>query len=446
MAAVAQAFGTSPGWEVVANEPFSSARKWSAVEFASHGTIYFGAPDVLLADGERSDVMATVQQRSKEGFRVLLLARAEKPLTAALPESVVPLAVLLFEDTLRDDVGQILAFFAEQGVSIKVISGDNIDTVAAVAARAGVPGAHEAIDARTLPDDVGELAQVLGTATVFGRVTPHQKRDMVGALQSEGRIVAMTGDGVNDVLALKDADMGIAMGSGSAASRGVAELVLMDDRFATLPEVVARGRRVINNIERVANLFVTKATYAVLLTAIIGIQRIEFPFLPRHLTLIGTFSIGLPGIFLALAPDESLVKPGFLRRVLGFSVPTGIIAAFGAWIAYLLARSGIESATPEMAEQILAEARTTATVTLLAIGLIVLVVVSRPLKPWKVLLAASMAGLYALVMAIRPLHDYFVLDLPSADTWITSAGIVAVAGALIVGVAQLSTGNVGRSN
>jgi cation-transporting ATPase E len=243
----------------------------------------------------------------------------------------------------------------------------------------------------------------------------------------------MTGDGVNDVLALKDADMGIAMGSGTSASRGVAQLVLLDNRFATLPEVLAQGRKVINNIERVANLFVTKAAYAVLLTAIIGIQQVEFPFLPRHLTLIGTFSIGLPGLFLALAPNVNLVRPGFLKRVLRFSIPAGFAAGLATWIIYTYARS---QGSDDLTAAELADARSAATITLLGIGLVVLVVVSRPLRVWKVALAATMAGLYALVLVSDYARDYFELTIPDANIW-TAAGIAVLAAGAVVAVTPL---------
>jgi cation-transporting ATPase E len=311
-----------------------------------------------------------------------------------------------------------------------------VATVEAVAERAGVPHASASVDARELPDD-DSLAAALDTTTVFGRVTPHQKRSMVGALQAKGRVVAMTGDGVNDVLALKDSDMGIAMGSGSSASRGVAQLVLLDNRFATLPEVLAQGRKVINNIERVANLFVTKATYALLLTAIIGIQRVEFPFLPRHLTLIGTFSIGLPGMVLALAPNTNLVQPGFLGRVIRFSLPAGTLAGLATWLVFLYARDGSE-ATPEVAQ--LADARTAATITLLGISLVVLVVVSRPLKVWKVALAVFMGMLHTVLMVVEPTRDYFELTVPDADVWAACALAVGATGALIVAVPMLVPG------
>jgi cation-transporting ATPase E len=321
--------------------------------------------------------------------------------------------MVLLEDTVREDAPEILAFFEEQGVDLKVISGDNPATVAAVARRAGVPNAEHGLDARTLPDDPAELAEVVGREWVFGRVTPHQKRAMVHALQANGRTVAMTGDGVNDVLALKDADMGIAMGAGSASTRAVAQLVLLDNRFATLPRVLAEGRRVINNIERVANLFITKAAYAVLITALVGIIGSPFPFLPRQLTLIGTFSIGVPGFFLALAPNEALVRPGFLERVLRFSLPAGTVAGTVTFLLYEFVRRSDDVT--------LDEARTAATITLLTIGLAILIVISRPMRPWKLGLAAAMAGLYSLTMAVPFLRDYFELDVPPREAMIAVA-------------------------
>ena len=230
------------------------------------------------------------------------------------------------------------------------------------------------------------------------------------ALQAQGMTVAMTGDGVNDVLALKDADMGIAMGSGSSATRAVAQLVLLDNKFSTLPQVLAEGRRVINNIERVANLFITKATYAVLLTVLVGLSGAPFPFLPRQLTLIGTFSIGVPGFFLALSANEALVRPGFLRRVLRYSIPAGIVAGGIAYTVYEVTR--------RMNDVTLAEARTGATVTLLSAGLVVLIVVSRPLQLWKVGLSLMMAALYISVLAIDFLRKYFQLDLPPNEAWL----------------------------
>lgn len=426
MAAIKLAHPPPDGWRLVDVQPFSAARKWSAATFADRGTYCVGAPDVLFAPDDPGRELADAEAAA--GRRVLLVTRTDAIDRGVLSDRREPLALILLEDEVRSDAREILSFFADQGVHIKVISGDNVATVAAVAKRAGVPAADAMVDAREL-DDVA-LLESLEHATVFGRVTPHQKRAMVGALQAHGRVVAMTGDGVNDVLALKDADMGIAMGSGSEASRGVAQLVLLDNRFATLPEVLAQGRKVINNIERVANLFVTKAMYALLLTALIGLQRIEFPFLPRQLTLIGTFSIGVPGFVLALAPNVDLVRPGFLRRVLRLSIPAGCIAAVATWLVYLHAR-----ARGPLTEAALADARSAATITLLGIGLVVLVVVSRPLRLWKVGLAAVMAGMYALILAWPRTRHYFELTIPDARMWAACAIGVAAAGVAIVAVA-----------
>ena len=411
--------GDTGGWTPVGATPFSSARKWSAMEFRSHGAFYFGAPDVIA--GDLPDVMSRVAVHAEAGRRTLLLARSPEPLAdETLPESRTPLALILLEDTIRPDAPEILAFFREQGVNLKVISGDHTATVAAVAQRAGIPNAHNHMDARELPEDTDEMAAALADNAVFGRVTPQQKQAMVGALQSRGHTVAMTGDGVNDVLALKNADMGIAMGSGSASTRAVAQLVLLDNSFATLPEVLAQGRKVINNVERVANLFVTKAAYAVLLTVLVGIFTVEYPFLPRHLTLVGTFSIGVPGLFLALAPSTELIRPGFLTRVLRFSVPAGVLAAVASFFVYEIARRHDEVTLPE--------ARTVATFTLLGVGLVILVVISRPLRPWKVGLAAAMGGSYLIVMVWPWARNFFELDVPPAWMWIPTIAAVVIAG------------------
>jgi len=436
LAAIIAVHPSPPDWEVGECMPFSSARKWAATEFVGHGVYYLGAPDILF-DADDSTERELAHEAAAKGIRVLLVTKADGEWQGEhLAERRDPVALILLEDTVRPDAAEILAFFREQGVTLKVISGDNPATVAAVARRAGVePTAGESqqlvgFDARELPDDEEMLAEVLDSTTVFGRVTPHQKRAMVHALQSRGHTVAMTGDGVNDVLALKDADMGIAMGSGSAAARAVSQLVLLDNRFATLPKVLAEGRRVINNIERVANLFITKAAYAVLLTALVGVAGAPFPFLPRQLTLIGTFSIGVPGFFLALAPNHSLVEPGFLSRVLRFSIPAGAVAGSVTYVVYEVVR--------RLDDVSLAEARTAATATLLLFGLVILVLISRPLRPWKVGLAAAMAGLYILTMTVPALRDYFELELPrtAAWLWVGCAGIVGAVG--ITAITHLS--------
>ena len=255
-------------WAVTGNVPFSSARKWSSSTFGEHGSWVLGAAEMILPDAP-PELSEQIRAQSALGRRVLLLAHSSAaPADDELPDGIVPSALVMIEDRIRDDAARTLAYFCEQDVDLKVISGDNPVTVGAVAERAGLPDADNVIDARSLPtDDPERLANAVEATTVFGRVTPHQKREMVGALQSRGHVVAMTGDGVNDVLALKDADVGIAMASGSEATRAVAQVVLLDSNFSGLPHVVAEGRRVINNIERVAAVFLNKTTYAILLAS-----------------------------------------------------------------------------------------------------------------------------------------------------------------------------------
>jgi len=423
LGAVGQAF-ESPGWDRSGSVAFSSARKWSAASFADQGSWVFGAPEMVLAHVRPDDpVRRRADDLASEGRRVLVLAHSNASLDGeSLPGDLEPAALVLLAEKVRPDAAETLAYFADQGVTLKVISGDNPRTVAAVARSVGLPGAEEAIDGRELPEDQAELAEVLEQHSVFGRVTPQQKRAMVGALQSKGHVVAMTGDGVNDALALKDADIGVAMGSGAAATRAVAQLVLLDGKFATMPGVVAEGRRVIANIERSANLFVTKTVYAVLLALVVVATGWLYPFLPRHLTIVSTFTIGIPGFFLALAPNKRRYVPGFLERVVRFCVPAGIVAGTASLIAYALAK---------YEENLVSrEARTTTTLVLVAVGLWVLVILARPFSRWKGFLVGSMVGAVVLILVIEPLRDFYALQLPD---WriVGEAGLVA-AGAIFV--------------
>ena len=425
--AIADAFPLSPSRTPTDRVAFSSARKWASTTFDDGTTWYLGAPDVLTGDPAAAERVAA---HAADGRRVIALATGAAPNEEALPSDLTAVALVLLEDQIRPDAPEILGYFAKQGITLRVISGDHPTTVSAVAARAGVPGATKYIDARDLIDDADALSDTMDDMVVFGRVTPHQKRAMVKALQARGHVVAMTGDGVNDVLALKEADMGIAMGAGSAATRSVAQLTLLDNRFSTLPTVLAEGRRVINNIERVANLFVVKATYAVLLAAATGAFAVPFPFLPRHLTLIGTFSIGVPGFFLALAPNARRARPGFVNRVLRFSLPAGFVAAVATFVVYQVLRTS-DDAT-------LAEARTAAALVLLGVGLVVLGQLARPLTATNVTLIVSMGLAYLLAMIIGPVRDYFILDAPPAWGWWVVGVATLVAGSLIVVLPRLA--------
>ncbi len=425
LAAIGAALPPPDGWSRRAATPFSSARKWSAATFADHGTWVLGAPEMVLPRASADDpVRARANELAAQGTRVLVLAHSPGSLEGeALPTPMQPAALVVLEEKVRPDAADTLAYFADQGVALKVISGDNPRTVAAVAARVGLAGADAPVDARELPEDPAELAEVLEAHTVYGRVTPQQKRAMVHALQSRGHVVAMTGDGVNDALALKDADIGVAMGSGAAATRAVAKLVLLDSRFATLPGVVAEGRRVIANIERSANLFVTKTVYAVVIAVMVVLLNWKYPFLPRHLTIISDFTIGIPGFFLALAPNTRRYVPGFIRRVLRFCVPAGVVIGAAALVAYGVARYG--------ANQTVTESRTTATLVVAVIALWVLVVLARPINWWRGLLVAAMIGAVALIVAVPPFRSFFALALPAGHVVWQAAVIAAVGVALV---------------
>jgi len=421
--AVAVAYPAPEGWHAARVIPFSSARKWSAASFGDLGSWVLGAPDVLAGDGTGpvADSVNRVAERIAAGNRVLLLARSSGGLNgdASLPPDLEPVALVVLEELLRPEAAETLAFFARQGMTLKVISGDNPVTVAAIAARVGLVGSDDAVDARHLPDDPQALADLAEATTVFGRVQPQQKRALVAALQARGHVVAMTGDGVNDVLALKDADIGVALGAGSSAARSVAQLVLLDNSFGSLPAVVAEGRRVIANVERVANLFVTKTVYATLLAVAVGVAQLPFPFLPRQLTGISSLTIGIPAFLLALAPNTDRARPGFLQRVASFALPVGTVAAVATFASYALARAeGIG----------LPAARTSATCVLCAIGLWVLALLYRPLNPARRLLLVAMAVAFLVVIVVARLREFYGLTLPPIWTWTQTIAIAMAAG------------------
>ncbi|HVM52997.1 MAG TPA: HAD-IC family P-type ATPase [Acidimicrobiales bacterium] len=416
--------GSDPGWTLEQAVPFSSGRKWGGATFVEHGSWVLGAPDVLLAADD--PLQRTVGEKAASGARVILLATATSPLGNGTPSGAVPVALIGLEEDIRAEAPDTIAFFREQGVEIKIISGDHPSTVGAVAERVGVPGGDAPIDARSLPEDLVELGQVLESSAVFGRVQPHQKRAMVRALQQRGHVVAMTGDGVNDVLALKDADMGVAMGSGSGASRGVAQLVLLDDSFASLPSVVAEGRRVIANVERVANLFVTKSVYAALLAVAVGIAQLPFPFFPRHLTIISSLTIGIPAFFLALAPNDRRSRPGFVGRVARFAVPAGAVAAVATFTGYAVA--GREAGVT------LVQERTSAVIVLFLVAMWVLVILARPFNEWKSALLGAMALTFLVTLATPGIREIFDLSLPPLVLTLAVVGVAAMA----IGVLELS--------
>lgn len=446
--------------------PFSSARKWSAVRFsnvvvAGSGeeagvgadgqlSYFLGAADVLSVPG--SEVAKEAERFAQEGYRVLLFAssplslqevRAEEKGASSTASSLTPtllrpLALIVLEQKIRDDAFSTIEFFHRENVEVKVISGDNAISVAEVAHRAGIES-DVTVDARTLPAlDAGEpFDEAIERGTVFGRVTPEQKRAMVGALQRCGHTVAMTGDGVNDVLALKDADIGVAMGSGSPASRSVAQLVLLNNSFATLPRVVAEGRRVIGNIERVANLFLTKTVYSIVLASIIGLFGIAFPFQPVHVTITGWFTIGIPAFILSLAPNHEPAQPGFASRVLRLALPSGLVIGFATVLFWILHLPGAGAS-----EQLRAQAATATLVVLILLGLWILGIVARPYTWWKVLLLVVSAGAYVVIFTVPVIAKAFFLDVSNGELMVHAFVFAFVGACCIEVVHRLNRGGV----
>ncbi|MCX5185433.1 cation-translocating P-type ATPase [Streptomyces sp. NBC_00268] len=424
--AIINSYPDSEDWRCTESLPFSSARKYSGASFSEgngeSSTWLLGAPDVLLPDGDPA--LAETERLNEDGLRVLLLTKASKDLDdPEVTRAARPAALVVLEQRLRPDAADTLRYFAEQDVKAKVISGDNAVSVGAVAGKLGLSGT--VVDARHLPDEKEEMAKSLDKGTVFGRVTPQQKRDMVGALQSRGHTVAMTGDGVNDVLALKDADIGVSMGSGSEATRAVAQIVLLNNSFSTLPSVVAEGRRVIGNITRVATLFLVKTVYSVLLAILVVCWRVEYPFLPRHLTLLSTLTIGIPAFFLALAPNTERARPHFVRRVMRYSIPGGVVAAVATFVTYLVARHHYTGPGELDAET------SAATLTLFLISMWVLAIIARPYTWWRVVLVASMGLAFLVVLIVPWLQHFFALKLVGVQMPWIAVGISVVAAATL---------------
>lgn len=411
--------------------PFNSKWKYSGVQCAGHAWI-LGAPDVLLSEGIAAD---TAKEFGDRGLRVLAFGRVEGTLQspdgdagmADAPSVGEPVLVTLGQQ-LRPDARETLDFFDTQDVDLKIISGDNPDSVAAVA-RGATDRELVAVDARTL-DDLGEadFDDEVARANVFGRVRPEQKQQMVESLHRAGRTVAMTGDGVNDVLALKKADIGVAMGAGAPATRSVAQLVLLTNRFSALPKVVGEGRRVIGNIERVANLFLTKTVYSVVLALVVAVMGISFPFQPIHVTITGWFTIGIPAFILALAPNNERPRDGFLRRVLSLAVPSGLLVGGVAVALWIAVYPGGDA--PEIER---AQAGTAVLLALIVMGLWVLGIVARPLVWWKILLLVGCVAGYVLLFTVPFLRELVLLE--PGDTRLMLLGLVVGAvGALVIEV------------
>lgn len=458
--------------------PFSSARKWSAVQYAQssgeYETWYMGAPEVLLSAinyANTNEILEKVNSYAELGERVLLLAKVSSVENSevnsvtetdktfgdspTICESAQPVALVRCSERIRDDARKTLEWFREQGVRCRVISGDNPTTVAAVAAKVGLTGERKpvAMDARKLPEDISELAKVLENVDVLGRVLPHQKKEIVQALHTQGHVVAMTGDGVNDTLALKEADLGVAMGNAAPAAKAVAQVVLVDSRFSHLPDVVARGRQVMANMERVAGLFLVKTVYSALISAGVVLLALHFPYLPRHITYIGSLTIGIPAFLLALAPNTRRYIPGFLKRVVRFAVPSGFAIAasvlataviaprvLGLNLDDVVANNLIASRFIVSNAQALATTRSICSVIVFVLGILVLASVAKPLRSWRGIMVALFAAAGVAGAFIPFTAKFFELHVPTEGSALTVM-LIAVVLAVILWFACVSLAN-----
>ena len=389
-AALRAAFPPIQGSAPLKVVPFSSARKWSGARFEKLGSLVLGAGEFVLGADYQS-IRGRVEECAQKGQRVLVLAQSDQDFQGeqGLPQGLKPLALLTLADKIRPEAAGTLRFFAEQDVDLRVISGDNPKTVAAVAGRAGLKDAQLCVDASTLKTEE-QIRQAAARYKVFGRVTPEQKCKLVRALKAQGHVVAMTGDGVNDVPALKEADCSVAMASGSDAARQVAQLVLLDNNFASMPHVVLEGRRVINNIRRSASLFLTKTLFSFLLAIISLIFGAGYPFEPIQLTLFSTITIGIPSFFLALEPNRARIQGKFLQTVIRQAAPGALCIVLG-----VQALTALATGTPE-------QLSTMATLYAVLVGLIVLFRVCMPFNRNRVVLFAGCCVLFVGAICLLP--------------------------------------------
>lgn len=428
----------APALPVRAEVPFSSARKWSGVTLQEVGTLVMGAPEVLQAAGVAVDpaLAARAAQEAATGRRVVMLARSEADLVGeALPSGLGAVGLAVLAEGLRPDARDTVAFMVSQGVDLKVISGDGVATVGAVALAAGVPGAERGIAGADLPGDPAELERVAEENVVFARMGPEDKRDLLAALERRGRYTAMVGDGVNDVLALKQARLALVMGNGSQMAKGVGDLVLVSDDFATVPRAVEEGRRIIRNTHRVAKLFVAKSVYAATLLATFGMATIAYPFLPRHISVTSSLTIGIPAFFLALAAGDGPVRrERFLRSLAAFVVPAGLIAAAAIALSYLVARL--------VADAPVEQGRSAAVITATLVGLAIVVQVERgperrPVRRWVWWMVAAFIAWIPIGLSLPGLREFFAVPVPDARVWPAIALAAGLGAAALEGARRI---------
>jgi cation-transporting P-type ATPase E len=408
---------------VGAEVPFSSEWKWSGLRIGSTSYV-LGAPDVLAEAGALTlppGLARKLEQETAAGRRVVAFGESSEPLPPApsegAPPRLAPVALVVLEETLRPDAAETIAFMREEDVDLKLISGDARATVTAVAYAVGVPQDAGVIEGSELPEDPERLAEAARRNTIFCRIKPEQKRELVAALAASGRYAAMIGDGVNDVPALKRARMAVAMGSGAQVTKGIADVVLLKDEFARLPQAVGEGRRIARNIHRLGRLYLTKTVYAAALILLVAIPGFAFPFLPRHLTLAAFLTIGIPSFVLALAPsDGPLYRGRLLRALAAFAVPAGLATALGSILSFFLVDTVFGGS--------LEAGRTAATTTLIVLGLSFVLLLERgpgrehiAIQSYMLALVAGLGALFALILAAAPVRDFFEMVLLDATQW-----------------------------
>ncbi|HEV7585916.1 MAG TPA: HAD-IC family P-type ATPase [Solirubrobacteraceae bacterium] len=403
----------TPSITVIAQVPFSSRRRWSALDLDGE-RIVLGAPERFTGAGD--SFQARARDEASAGRRVLALGRSEEPLPVGVPEPPFPgdveaLGLVVLAERLRPNAAATVAFFAEQEVTLKVLSGDAPATAGAIAHDAGVPGSAPALDGESLPGDGETLREAIRSAPAVGRISPEGKRAVVHALAEDGSYVAMVGDGVNDVPALKEARLAVAQGSGTQMARSVADLVLVEDDFATVPAMVAEGRQILRNVQRVAQLFVTKTVFTAVVGLAVGIPTATFPLLPRQFTVASTVTIGIPAFLIALAPSSGPWRPeGFLRAVTRFAIPAGVAVGLGVVAGYLLARYGFDLG--------LARSRTVATGIVVVCGLAVVMRLEAERGRRRLAIAglcALMLALFALALLVPFLREFYELSTPTGE-------------------------------
>jgi cation-transporting P-type ATPase E len=425
--------------KVFAEVPFSSDWKWSGLTLNGQGATSYvlGAPDVLTASGamELPPVMQrTLEEHTLAGRRVVAFAESAGPLprnpAAEPPPKLTPKALVVLEETLRPDAAETIAYMREQDLDLKLISGDSASTVTAVAYAVGVPQSAGVTEGASLPEDPHLLREVAQANTIFCRIRPDEKKALVHALSDSGRFTAMIGDGVNDVPALKQARLAVAMGSGAQITKGVADIVLLNDRFSMLPRAIAEGRRIARNIHRLGRLYLTKTVYAATLIGTVGVAGWAFPFLPRHLTLAATLTIGIPSFVLALAPSSGpLYRGRLLRTLAAFAVPAGVAMAAASMASFFL--------TDTVFGGSLQDGRTAATTTLVVLGLCFILLLERgpgrehiAIQGYVLAMVAALGALFALILAATPVRDFFEMRLLTAGQWFLS--LLCVAAALVL--------------